>query len=59
MSPDERAKLAEAISRPRHLTKGERPEDKLALLLSTEKDTADAPHSSSRGSTARLVGNAT
>jgi hypothetical protein len=35
---EERHALAKALSRPRHLTKSERPEDKLALALATEKD---------------------
>jgi hypothetical protein len=38
LTPEERARLAKALSRPRHLTKTERAEDKAALLLATEKD---------------------
>jgi hypothetical protein len=40
---DERQALAKALSRPRHLTKSERPEDKLALALATEKDGGGMP----------------
>jgi hypothetical protein len=38
LTPEERAALAKALSRPRHLTKSERPEDRVALAGIIEKD---------------------